>query len=74
MHTTHVNNAVDRDSHAATGSAPWDSHVRRAAFGHCVQNELHKETGKKRNQITSFLLTLLLCLVARRFANSLVFL
>ena len=74
VHTTHVNNAVDRDSHAATGSAPWDSHVRRAAFGHCVQNELHKETGKKRNQITSFLLTLLLCLFARGFANSLLFL
>ena len=41
--------------------------TQRSALGHCVQNELHKETTKKINQITSVFWLLMLCLFARGF-------
>ena len=40
---------------------------QRAARGHCVQNELHKETRKKRNQTT--VETKLCTFVARLFLS-----
>ena len=41
--------------------------TQRSALGHCVQNELHKETIKKINEITSVFWLLMLCLFARGF-------